>query len=463
MVFTSLDYIVFLFGAFAVYWALPTKTFRNGLLLLLSYVFYGYVHPWFCLLIAGATLVNYLVTLGMIRFPDHRKALLAAGLAATLAQLGFFKYFGFFKENILLIAQALGVYLDATETDIFLPVGISFFTFQAIGYTIDVYRGGITPRRNLVDFALFVSFFPQLVSGPIERSTQLLPQFEEKRQWQWNRFASAWPLLIFGYLKKLVIADNVSVFANKVFALQHPSMLLLFAGSVAFALQIYADFSAYTDIARGSGRLLGFELTRNFDSPYLSVSPSDFWRRWHISFSTWIRDYLYIPLGGSRVGSATRKGVVLLLTFALSGLWHGPAWHFVFWGIYHAGLLLVYRAAGFEARWTPRTALGTVAARAVMFLAVTFGWTLFRAPDLEWVYDALFEVPVPGLSGDSLTVTLVILSWTALYATPFVLLRYFDEGRRSPSLVRAVLLGFFLMLIAVFSPESQQDFIYFQF
>ncbi len=463
MIFTSLDYLIFVIIAFSVYWCLPRQGLRNGLLLFGSYVFYGYVHPWFCFLLAGTTAANYLVSLAMVRFPRHKQKWLFLGVTATLAHLGAFKYFGFFAENLQLILGAAGVEVGATEMDIFLPVGISFYSFQTLGYTIDVYRGSLAPRRNLLDFALFVSFFPQLVAGPIERAKHLLPQFEEKRPWSLERFFAAWPLLITGYLKKMVVADNAAVYANKVFALEHPSILLLAAGSAAFALQIYADFSAYTDIARGSARLFGFELMRNFNAPYLAVSPSDFWRRWHISFSTWIRDYLYIPLGGSRAKSRWKQGLVLVVALGLSGLWHGPAWHFIAWGVFHGLLLFLYRLAGFGGRWEPKTLWTTWGARGVMMGLTLLGWALFRAPSMTWLHNALFYDPQAGLHGPAPASGLVILLWTALLSLPFSVLKYLDDEKNSPATAQGIILGAFLVLIAVFTPEAGQDFIYFQF
>ena len=224
-------------------------------------------------------MVDYFSGLGMARFAKRKKLFLIISLICNLGMLGFFKYFNFFVESVHEAAMSMGLHFSPIELRIFLPVGISFYTFQTLSYTIDVYRGKLKPRNNFFDFALFVSFFPQLVAGPIERATRLLPQVEKNRRWNNDFFLSAWPLMIRGYLKKLVIADNVAVYVNQIFMLEEPTILLLLAGSLAFAVQIYADFSAYTDIARASARLLGFDLMKNFKSPYLAVSPSDFWRR----------------------------------------------------------------------------------------------------------------------------------------------------------------------------------------
>ncbi len=464
MTFTSLDYLGFVVATFAVYWILPGRRWQNLLLLSASYLFYAYVHHWFAALLAGTTLVNYLAARLMARYPAHRRRFLAAAVTLTLLHLGVFKYFDFFAENVRAAAEIMGLSLGAFELGVVLPVGISFYSFQSLSYTIDVSRGKLAARRSLLDVALFISFFPQLVAGPIERAGRLLKQIEEKRAFRADRFASAWPLLVSGFFKKLVIADNVSIFADKVFMLAHPSPVLLIAGSLAFTLQIYADFSAYTDIARGSARLFGIELMKNFDSPYLAVSPSDFWRRWHISFSTWIRDYLYIPLGGSKKGGAARGFVILVVSLGLSGLWHGAAWHFVAWGAYHAILLFGYRMLGLGGRWRPRS-LGTrVVACVVMFAFTVIGWAVFRAPDLGWLLRAfgnpLSKTPLP----DVLLVSSVIVLWTALYAVPLLLLRFVEgiEAAWKPP-VRGAVLGILCVLIFVFIRDSQQDFIYFQF
>ena len=242
---------------------------------------------------------------------------------------------------------AFGLTVHEPTLRILLPVGISFYTFQAMSYTIDVYRGELHARRSLLDLAVFVSFFPHLVAGPIQRASYLLPQVESTRRFSPEKARTGFALICWGFFKKLVVADNVGILANKVFALSDPTFYILWAGVFAFAIQIYADFSAYTDIARGTSRWLGFELTENFAHPYLARSPADFWRRWNISLSSWFRDYVYIPLGGSRLGTWlwTRN---VLITFLLSGLWHGASWNYVLWGLYHGLLLLVTQVAGAE-------------------------------------------------------------------------------------------------------------------
>ncbi|MGE3852884.1 MAG: MBOAT family protein [Planctomycetota bacterium] len=462
MVFTSYDFITFIVLVFAAYWLLPWRTAQNVLLLGASYVFYGWVHPAWCALIAISTVVDYLCALGMRRTPAWRGRLLVISLVCNLGMLGFFKYFNFFADNVVAALHALGVAADPVALQIVLPAGISFYTFQTLSYTIDVWRGQMEPRRNFIDFALFVSFFPQLVAGPVERAKRFLPQIEAPRRFNWHVFASAWPLLVSGFLKKLVIADNIASYANRVYLLDEPSWWLLLAGTLAFTLQILADFSAYTDIARGSARLLGFDLMRNFNSPYLAVSPSDFWRRWHISFSSWIRDYLYIPLGGSRVTSRWRYLLVLLGAMGLSGLWHGAAWHFVAWGVFHALLLFAYRSVGCAGHWSPTGRLRTVAAVVLMFGFTVIGWMIFRCPSLGWLLDTLRRGDI-GLSGDSLIVGAVILLMVLVYALPMVVLLLLEHRWPHARWAHALFYGFALVAIVLLSPDTHANFIYFQF
>jgi D-alanyl-lipoteichoic acid acyltransferase DltB (MBOAT superfamily) len=462
VIFTSWAYVAFLAIVFALYWACRQRGIQNALLLLGSYLFYGWIHPWFCLLVASSTIVDYFCALGMERHPARKRLFLVASLTCNLGLLGFFKYSGFLADNLQAALTSVGLGLDPFAFQVLLPVGISFYTFQTLSYTIDVYRGVLRARTSLLDVALFVAFFPQLVAGPIERAKRFLPQLERRRVWSGAVFRSAWPLLVRGYLKKLVVADNVAVFVDKVFLLEEPSLLLLFAGALAFALQILADFSAYTDIARGSARLLGFELVRNFDTPYLAISPSDFWRRWHISFSSWIRDYLYIPLGGSRVDTGWAFAGVLALTMGLSGLWHGAAWHFVTWGLYHGALVFAYHRLGLGGRWRPSGRLATAVAWGAMSGFTLFGWLIFRAPSLGWLAGALSAASA-GLGGDELAAACSVLAFVALYALPLVAFLVADRAAPRAGWAHSVLHGAALAVTVFFFRESGQDFIYFQF
>ncbi|SCA62502.1 Probable alginate O-acetylase AlgI [Chlamydiales bacterium SCGC AG-110-P3] len=462
MIFTSSTFSFFLLIVFILYWSVPRRSVQNVMLLIASYLFYGWVHPWFCGLIALSTVIDYGCALGMEQQPRCRKRWLWLSLSTNIGMLGGFKYFNFFADNVQLAFATIGIEAAPRVLDVVLPVGISFYTFQTLSYTIDVYRGQLHARRNFVDFALFVAFFPQLVAGPIERASHFLPQVERDRYWNTRRIFSAVPLILTGYLKKLVVADNVSVIVDRIFLLEQPPLFLLAVGSFGFAIQIFADFSAYTDIARACARLLGFELMENFRAPYLAISPSDFWRRWHISFSSWIRDYVYIPLGGSKSESAWKAAWILMVTMALSGLWHGAAWNFVVWGMFHGLLLTLYHAVGCGGRWYPASTLGRLSAWLTMQLLIVFGWALFRAPTLGWIFNAVWSAPF-GVEGVSLVASSICFVTLVGYALPWVIAWVLERFRGEQEWELATCRWIQVGVIALLANPNPQEFIYFQF
>jgi alginate O-acetyltransferase complex protein AlgI len=375
--FHSLTYLSFLPLVVALYWALPRRG-QNILLVAASYVFYGWEHPWFLIPLWGSTLVDYSCARAMEHTRKYRRLFLVVSILASVALLGTFKYAGFVLLNLNALLADFGREPFHVIWQLVLPAGLSFYTFQSIGYVVDVYAGRVKAERNLLDYALYVSFFPQLVAGPIERAGHMLPQYHRDREWDPVDWRGALGLMLWGFFKKVVVADNAAFLANKVFALNQPSFPVLWAGVLAFAVQIYADFSGYTDIARGTARLLGIELMRNFNHPYIASSPADFWRRWHISLSTWLRDFIYIPLGGSRA-STLRASFNLMATFALSGLWHGASWNYVLWGLYWGLLILLQRFLG----WLGLTTFLSRPTKIFLTFAVTcFGWLLFRERSL---------------------------------------------------------------------------------
>ncbi|MFZ5892689.1 MAG: MBOAT family O-acyltransferase [Myxococcota bacterium] len=468
MIFHSLDFLLFFGIVLAVYWSLKLRA-QNVFLLLASYFFYGYVHPWFLSLLAASTIVDYSLARGIAAYPKHRRRFLVASLVFNLTLLGFFKYFGFFVDNVALALDRLGLHVTKPALNIVLPVGISFYTFQTLSYTIDVYRGRLEARRNFIDFAAFLSLFPQLVAGPIERATHLLPQVEKPRRFdpEWAREGLL--LMCWGFFKKLVVADNVAIVANKVFAISEPSFSLVWTGTFAFAVQIYADFSAYSDIARGSAKLLGFDLMKNFDHPYLAQTPGEFWRRWHISLSTWFRDYVYIPLGGNR-GSKLVHYRNVMLTFLLSGFWHGASWNFLLWGGFHGVLLIAYELVGRVApklitmRWLalPRTL--------VCFALVNVGWLMFRETDTQQLLRDLALRP-GGEPQAQLLAAGSLLGTTVFFALPLVIddlmykLGLYQRVRpnfRWASAQAAVVL-LLVVGMSVFYSDVPSEFIYFQF
>ena len=474
MIFHSLDFVVFFIVVVAVYWRLGRRA-QNVLLLVSSYFFYGYVHPWFLILIGSSTVIDYASARAMEQWPERKRLFMAASIISNFGMLGFFKYFNFFIDNVHAVLAAAGVSADLPQLRVLLPVGISFYTFQAMSYTVDVYRGELRARRSLLDVAVFISFFPHLVAGPIQRASYLLPQVEGARRFSLDKASSGFSLIVWGFFKKLVIADNVGVIANKVFALNDPSFEVLWAGVFAFAIQIYADFSAYTDIARGTSRWLGFELTQNFDHPYLARNPADFWRRWNISLSTWFRDYVYIPLGGSRAGEVTWARNVLV-TFLLSGLWHGASWNYVLWGLYHGVLLLLTRAHELlgKPRNGRRAADFTVrrwAQTAGMFVLTLVGWLLFRETELSAIVRDLRLSPFHS-SAFERQAGLYLFLLAFGYSLPLWIQSIWVEMHRDQpeapatwetATLRAVACGAAFATILVLRSKTSLDFIYFQF
>lgn len=474
MIFHSLDFVVFFVAVVAIYWALPFRG-QNVFLLAASWLFYGYVSPWFVGPLIVATLTDFFVARAIPTHPAKAKLLVGISLCVNLGMLGVFKYFGFFVQNVNSILTSAGLITFEPGLSIILPVGISFYTLQSIGYTVDVYRGRIAPCRNPVDYSLYVAFFPQLVAGPIERSTHLLPMITTPRTISAERIRSGLQLMLWGFFKKLVIADTVAITANKIFALENPDFALLWVGVFAFAIQIFADFSAYTDIARGAARIFGFEIMENFRGPYLSQTPHEFWSRWHISLSSWIRDYVYIPMGGSRCG-ATRNLLNLIGAFAVSGLWHGAQWNFVLWGLYWSLLTIAYRWLGVESTQLRRSvpACGAVLAKiAAMFLLTCFGWLLFRETNSEYLFRFMTLNPL-DVSYAQLQVAVVLGVHAAFFLLP--LLAY-DMLARLPSPIisawagrpvlrrvseLAVACALFVSILVLRSP-APSEFIYFQF
>lgn len=340
MLFNSIDFAIFLPIVFILYWFVFKKNLKhqNILIAVASYVFYGWWDWRFLALILFSTLIDYLigVSLGKEQNLNKRKVLLWISLLVNLGFLGFFKYYNFFLDNFESAFSFFGQEINSNSLDIILPVGISFYTFQTLSYTIDVYKQRLEPTKDFISFAAYVSFFPQLVAGPIERASNLLPQFKANREFNYDKGVDGMRLILWGLFKKVVIADNCAVAVNEIFAnYGTASGMELILGAVFFAFQIYGDFSGYSDIAIGTAKLFGFDLMINFRTPYFSRDIAEFWRRWHISLSTWFRDYLYIPLGGSKVGQS-RAIINVFIIFIVSGFWHGANWTFIVWGALNA-------------------------------------------------------------------------------------------------------------------------------
>ena len=466
MVFTSHIFLFyFLPFVLLVYYLLPRG--RNFFLLCVSYVFYGWHQPWFVLLMLFTTWVNFLCGKMMVlpgATEAHRRLALTASVIASLSLLGFFKYFVFIQNNLNQLLELLG----KAQFDVFLvtlPIGISFYTFQSLSYTVDLYRRESPPVRSFSDFACYVALFPQLIAGPIVRYSTIADQLNQ-RDHNLSTFSSGVTLFILGFAKKILLANPMGEIADPVFAAETPTTLDAWFGVTAYAFQIYFDFSGYSDMAIGLGRMFGFEFLRNFNAPYLADSITDFWRRWHISLSTFLRDYLYIPLGGNRKGNL-RTYLNLAIVMLLGGLWHGASWVFVIWGAYH-GVLLAFE------RWLGKDSIYQSLPRVMRifftFVLVQFSWVLFRSSDLRQAIDfcgAMLGV----LDNQGGSLLLASELYTMAHLVPFiacVLLAFqpkqaFDLAK---TLTWPKLAGIlFLFLLAIFNlfVQAFNPFLYFQF
>ena len=425
MLFNSIDFAIFLPLVFGAFWLLPNRSgWQNSTLLLASLVFYGWWDYRFLSLILFSTIVDFTIGQQIHRTnaQGKRKMLLGISLFTNLGLLGFFKYFNFFQNSFIQAFTFFGHDLEGFSLTIILPVGISFYTFQTLSYTIDVYRKEMTPVRKFIDFATFVTFFPQLVAGPIERAKKIIPQLQASRIFDYQQAKSGLHLIIFGLFRKIVIADNLGIYVDRIW--QYPNAItpyMVVLASIFFSVQIYMDFSGYSRIARGVAQLFGIKLMVNFNYPYKSTSFSEFWSRWHISLSTWFRDYLYIPLGGNRRGSK-RTLVNLCLVFTISGLWHGADWSFVLWGFMHFLLLTSERFIKL-----PKTKMMHFLKWVNVLFMVNLTWILFRADTIAnaWVFIRQLFKYQPLLGYDSLTFQspfLLALNLFLVLALPLLLM-----------------------------------------
>jgi alginate O-acetyltransferase complex protein AlgI len=468
MVFNSITFFLTLGAFLAFYFTARTRSAKATKVgtLLYSWFFYGMWNPAFLVLILASTLVDYGAALGMRRFPARRRSLLLASLVTNLGLLGTFKYWNFFASTAAWVAAQLGSEWQPGTLDVLLPVGISFYTFQTLSYTIDVYRGELEPRRSLLDVALYVAFFPQLVAGPILRASEFLPQIEDGPRVTARRVADGIFFVCFGLFMKVVVADNCAPHVNRLFASwEENSIVENWLAATLFGVQIHGDFSGYSGVAIGLSLLMGYDIPRNFFAPYGARGFSDFWRRWHISLSSWLRDYLYIPLGGNRRG-AGRTYVNLMATMLLGGLWHGASFLFVIWGALHGFYLCAERLLG--ARIGPRLERALpAAARAPLWILLTFAtvsitWIPFRASSAEQgltMMAGMFSGPLGSVRGHG---------WE-LAAVAVVLLSHCMWSRRdfiawacSRPVARVACLTFFLLSLYLLSGE-RSEFIYFQF
>lgn len=471
MFFNSLTFLIFFVVFFFLYWFIAKKNLRsqNLLILVASYIFYGWWDWRFVFLLILSTVIDYVFGLLIYRSEKRKKMFLWLSIVNNLGILGFFKYYNFFAGSFVDLFHKAGINYQPYFLTVVLPVGISFYTFHGMSYVIDIYNGKSKPVTSFIDYAVFVCFFPLLVAGPIERANHLLPQVVQNRSFNYNQSMEGLRLILWGLFKKIIIADTLAGLVNQIFAgyLHLPGSTLVL-GAVYFGFQIYCDFSGYTDIAIGTAKLLGFELLTNFKFPYFSRDIAEFWRRWHISLSSWFRDYVYIPLGGSKAGKAGALRNIFVI-FLLSGLWHGAKWTYVIWGAYHAMLyvpLFVFNINRKHTdkivahdRWYPT--LPELGQMLLTFALVTFGWIFFRAPDLSYALHYigrlgkhLFTVPTM-LSGIGLILLFILLDWL---------------GRRDERKIHRFVPDHFYVVIMVFvlllfgkGNNEHVEFIYFQF
>ncbi len=483
MLFNSFEFLIFLPIVFGIYWMLGKRyKVQNLFVVAASYFFYGMWDWRFLILIFFTSISSYLsgLVIGGNKSAVIRKVALWCNIGINIGILGFFKYFNFFSENIRLLFTQFGYELDWFTLEVLIPVGISFYTFQAISYSIDVYRGNTPPTSDPVAFLAFVSFFPQLVAGPIERSTNLIPQFLHGRRFDYSKAVDGMRQMLWGFFKKLVIADNCAYIVNVIYAdYDAANAWTLIAGGIFFAFQIYGDFSGYSDIAIGCARLFGINLNRNFNYPYFSVSVADFWRRWHISLNTFFRDYIYIPLGGNRV-STPRRVMNTLIVFTLSGLWHGANWTFVLWGVYW-GVLFIPGVLRKKNASIPASAPDTSSSKLTKFTGIisTFvltdiGLILFRSDTLAdaWRYYAgIFSSTIVEYPNyEMLGIGNIVFYSTALFIILLIAIEWNQRDKQFAldlTGVRHVTLrwGIYLSLLFVMSifAGAQAQFIYFQF
>jgi len=484
MLFNSFEFFIFLPVVFCLYWFVFKKSIKsqNVLLLVASYVFYGWWDYRFLSLILFSTFVDYFIglALGKTAETSKRKWLLTISLFVNLGLLGVFKYYNFFVESWIDVWASAGIEMHASTMKIILPVGISFYTFQTLSYSIDVYRKKLEPTKNFIAFAAFVSFFPQLVAGPIERATNLLSQFYKARKFEYKYAVIGMRLILFGLFKKMVIADNFAPFVDDIFT-NHAnySGVILIMGAVLFAVQIYTDFSGYSDIAIGTAKLFGFNLMINFKQPYFSRNIGEFWRRWHISLSTWFRDYLYIPLGGSR-GNRMMQLRNVMIIFLVSGFWHGANWTFIIWGAFHALLFIPllffnqnrkYTDTIAEGRWLP--SLREFVAMGITFALTTFAWIFFRAESVTqaFAYIKTMIVNSTMMSFSTKMTYLTDIKPLLVILGLFIALEWFGRDRidfvnpflKKYGVVRYTVYFLMVFLIIISFKNDNTSFIYFQF
>lgn len=470
MLFNSFAYLLF-FPLVVVAYFVVSHKYRWLFLLLASYYFYMNWQPIYALLIFASTLITYGAAywVGQTDKVTKKKFLLYTSLFINFGILFAFKYYDFFNNAVFDVLNFMGIRMKLPDFDLLLPVGISFYTFQAVGYTVDVYRGEIAPEKHFGRYALFVSFFPQLVAGPIERASNLLPQFSRVVKFDYQKAVSGMKLIIWGYFMKVVVADRLSIYVNAVYnnPEQHGGATLMVA-TIFFAFQIYCDFGGYSNIAIGCAKVMGFDLMTNFSRPYFAQTTAEFWRRWHISLSTWFKDYVYIPLGGSKVGML-RNYYNLFLTFLISGFWHGANWTFVIWGALNGIYQIVNRIFGFKPvaeSSSVFSSVHTLSRIAATFVLICFSWIFFRANSLSdalTIIRRIFSMEGSFFIGETSSFLFGLLAIFILLFKDFIDERNIALQLRSKKAMQYVAYSVIIIMILLIGVFDGSQFIYFQF
>ena len=472
MSFASFSFIIFFIITFSLYWLARDKEQQNGILLLASYLFIGWMAWEFAAILFALTLSDYFISKKFTKEDNavQRKRWLTLGVGLNLGSLLFYKYFNFFSDSVQQLFGLIGFEFSAYHIHFLLPLGISFYTLKKISYLLDLHRKTTKLEDNFVSFALYAAFFPQVIAGPIEPHRKFFPQLAQKRVWTSSHFHEAWTLLLMGFFKKIVIADNIKIIVDKTYQLGEPAKFLLIAGTLAFTVQILMDFSAYTDLARGFSFLLGLETSKNFERPYLALTPTQFWDRWHITFSNWLRDYIFFPgyRSLSRKYRQTKKYLPLvippLITMLISGLWHGAGYTYLAWGAFHGLLIIIYQALGLGGRWQPKTQASRFFAWLVMFSLTVFSWSLFRASSLSWWFHAWFKTPWINVnSQQEFLVIFVMLLLTSFYASFLVIKLLIDKYFAEKTWLQGAFFAVITLLVVIYTNSASPDFIYAQF
>ena len=469
MLFNSFVFLLFLSVILPIFYSLPTKFFKNLFLVCVSYLFYAYWDWRFCFLLVFSTIVDFFVGKQISLRSDKviKKRLLFVSLFTNIGILFTFKYFNFFIDSLNIILKNFNQELDFLHLNLLLPVGISFYTFQTLSYTIDIYRGKLQPNNNFLDFSLFVAFFPQLVAGPIERATSLLPQLSKKLNPTKKQLKQGVTLIVLGLFKKVIIGDTAGRYVDHIFNdLSIYKSIEIVIAIALFGIQIYADFSGYSHIARGIAKLLGVELTKNFEQPYFSKSITEFWRRWHISLSLWLKDYLYIPLGGNK-----KKGRLytnLMLTMLIGGLWHGASWNFIIWGGLHGVYLCIDKFfSGKKTKTKTKSKARSIFNNVFVYLLVSFTWLFFRAQNV----DSIMQIFHKLLNWEASEYTMLFIRIYFSYLILTLLLDFLELKyghtwilkTKNNSVILGVLSALFVVVLTYMFQADPSPFVYFQF